>query len=201
MTQRPVVFFGQAPVHIEPRERALDNPAPGVDAEIGFLYQYVPRFPDPDAVALGQVLAENAVKGTVHENDLDDSQQFVRGGYLVPESNGSGPVHRVGGQPPTGQYMARSGVSVSTKRLRPLTHLPASKPPVAPVAVAVFLTLCVSSITAVGQAFFERVLGCSPSGRRSPAPRCRRLLTCQRASTPCPRVVNRPVRPARRTRF
>ena len=69
MTQRPVVFFGQASVHVEPRERALDNPAPGVDAEIGFPHQYMRRFLDPDTVALGQVLAENAVKGTVHEND------------------------------------------------------------------------------------------------------------------------------------
>ena len=107
MTQCPVIFFGQAPIHVEPRERALDNPAPGVDAEIGFPHQYVCRFPDPDAVALGQVLAENTAKGTVHENDLDGSQQFVRGGHLVPESNGSGPVHRVGGQHPTGQHLAQ----------------------------------------------------------------------------------------------
>ena len=105
--QRSVVFFGQAPIHVEPCERALDNPAPDVDAEIGFPHQYVCRFPDPDAVALGQVLAENTVKGTVHENDLDDSQQFVRGGYLVPESNGSGPGHRVGGQHPNDQHLTQ----------------------------------------------------------------------------------------------
>ena len=112
MTQRPVVFFGQeAPVHVEPRECALDNPAPGVDAEIGFPHQYARRFLDPDAVALGQVLAENIVKGTVHENDLDGSQQFVRGGYLVPESNGRGSVHRVSGPHPTGPHLARLNCS------------------------------------------------------------------------------------------
>ena len=104
MTQRPVVFFGQASVHVEPRERALDNPAPGVDAEIDFPHQYARRFLDPDAVALGQVLAENIVKGTVYETDLDSSQQFVRGGYLVPETNGRCPVHCVSGQHPTGQH-------------------------------------------------------------------------------------------------
>ena len=64
MTQHSVVFFGQAPVHVEPRERALDNSAPGVDAEIGFPHRYARWFLDPDAVALGQVLAENAVKGS-----------------------------------------------------------------------------------------------------------------------------------------
>ena len=105
MTQRRVVFFGQAPVHVEPRERALDNPAPSVDTESGFPHQYARWFLDPEAVALGQVLAENVVKGTVHENDLDGVQQFVRGGYLVPESNGSGSVHRVSGQHSTGQHL------------------------------------------------------------------------------------------------
>ena len=107
MTQRSVVFFGQVPVHVELRERALDNSAPGVDAETGFPHRYARWFLDPDAVALGQLLAENAVKGPVHENDLDGSQQFVRGGYLVPESNGSGSVHRVSGAHPTGQHLAR----------------------------------------------------------------------------------------------
>ena len=72
-----------------------------MDAEIGFPHQYVHRFLNPDTVALGQVLAENAVKGTIHENDLDGSQQFACGGHLVSESNGSGSVHRVGGQHPT----------------------------------------------------------------------------------------------------
>ena len=48
-----------------------------MDAEIGFPHQYARWFLDPDAVALGQVLAENSVKGTVHENALDSSQQFV----------------------------------------------------------------------------------------------------------------------------
>ena len=75
MAQGSVVFFRQAPVHVESREGALDNPAPGVDAEIGFPHQYVCRFPDPDAVALSQVPAENAVKGTVHEHDLNGPQQ------------------------------------------------------------------------------------------------------------------------------
>ncbi len=199
MTQRPVVFFGQAPVHVEPRERALDNPAPGVDAEIGFPHQYVHRFLDPDAVAPGQVPAETAVKGTVHENDLDGPQQFVRGGHLVPKAMAAAPSTASVGS--TRLASTWPSVSVSTRRLRPLTNLPASKPTVAPVAVAVFLTLCVSSITAVGQAFFGRVPGCSPSNRRLPAPRCRRLPTCQSTSTPCSRAVNRPVRPARRTRF
>ena len=49
MMQRPVVFFGKAPVHVEPRERALDNPAPSVGAGIDFPHQYVRRFLDPDA--------------------------------------------------------------------------------------------------------------------------------------------------------
>ena len=111
MTKRPVVFFGQAPVHVESRKRALDNPAPGVDAETSFPHRYAHWFLDPDAVALGQLLAENTVKGTVHENDLDGSQQFVRGGYLVPESNGRGSVHRVSGPHPTGQHLARLNCS------------------------------------------------------------------------------------------
>jgi hypothetical protein len=42
---------------------------------------------------------------------------------------------------------------MSTSRLRPLTNLPASKPTVLPVAVAAFLTLCVSIMTPVGCAF------------------------------------------------
>ena len=111
MTKCSVLFFGQAPVHVEPRERAFDNPALGVDTEIGFSHQYARRFLDPDAVALGQVLTENTLKGTVHENDLDGFQQFVRGGYLAPESNGHGSVHHVSGQHPTGEYLARLNYS------------------------------------------------------------------------------------------
>ena len=111
MTKRSVLFFGQALVHIESRERAFDNPVLGVDAEIGFPHQYACRFLDPDAVALGQVLTENTLKGTVHENDLDGFQQFVRGGYLAPESKGRDPVHHVSGQHPTGQHLARLNYS------------------------------------------------------------------------------------------
>ena len=84
-----------------------------MSAEIGFPHQYVRQFLNPDAVALDQVLTENDAKKTVHENELNGSQQFVRGGYLALESKGSDSVHRVGEQQPTA--CTWPSVSVSTR--------------------------------------------------------------------------------------
>jgi len=104
----------------------LDHPAPGVEAEISFRYQYMRRFLDPDTVVLGQVLMEDAGKRTVYENDRDYSWQLVQGIHLVLESNGNGHAHTAS----SGSTRLAStwpSVSVSTRRLRPLTNLPASK--------------------------------------------------------------------------
>lgn len=92
MTQRPVAFFGQAGT-AAPREGALDRPASGVGAEIGFPHPHPHRFLDPDAVALDLVLAENAVNGTVHKNDLDGPRQYVR--VTAPSSHTPAPFRRV----------------------------------------------------------------------------------------------------------
>ena len=134
-----------------------------MDAEIGFLHQHVGRFLNPDAVSLRQLLAKNAVKGTVDEHHLHLTQQVVGGGHLVPKAMAAGPSTALAGN----TLLARTwlSVSVSTRRLRPLTNLPVSNRTVAPVAVAAFLTLCESRITAVGQAFFRPVPGCLRAGR------------------------------------
>ena len=67
-----------------------------MNAEIRFLHQHVGRFLNPDAVALRQVLAKNAVKLTVDEHHLHLAQQVVGGGYLVPKSDGRRAVDGVG---------------------------------------------------------------------------------------------------------
>ena len=72
-----------------------------MDAEIGFFHQHIHRFLDADAVALGQVLAKNAVKRAVDGHHLYLAQQVVRRGHLVPEGDGGRAVGRVGRQHPT----------------------------------------------------------------------------------------------------
>jgi len=107
MAHRSAIFFGQAPLRAQPSKRALDNPAPSVEAEIRFHDQHVRWFFDSNCVAPGQMLPKNAVKRTVDEYDLHLTQQVVRGGNLVPKGNGGRPVHRIGGQYLTSQHMTQ----------------------------------------------------------------------------------------------
>ena len=131
-----------------------------------FFDQYVDWFLNPNAVALGKVLAKAPVKRTVDEYYLNVGQQVMCSGPFVPAAMAAGPSSSALA---VSTRLARTwpSVSVSTRRLRPLTSLPAATATatVAPVAVAAFLTLCVSSMTAVGQAFFRPTPGYSRSGR------------------------------------
>ncbi len=133
-----------------------------MNAEICFFRQHVGGFLDLDVVALGQVFAKSPVERAVDEYDLHLLQQVVRGGHFVQKAMAAVPSCWPAGN--TRLASAWSSVSVSTKRLRPLTSLPAPKPTGPPVAGIVFFKLCVSGITAVGQAFFGPLPGCSPSG-------------------------------------
>ena len=163
-----------------------------MNAEICFLHQHMSGFPDPEVVALDQVLAKSPVEHPVDEYDLHLLQQVVGSGHLVPKGNDRRPVVLASTWP---------RVSVSTKRLRPVTSLPASKPAVTPVAGAAFLTLCVSIITAVGPAFFGPVRGNSHSDKCLPVPTSHRLPTWQNTSKPCSKGKSRLANPATRTRF
>lgn len=160
-----VIFFGQAPVGAEPGEGALDNPAPGVDAEIGFPPQHVRRFFDPDAVALGQMRAKDAVNRTVNEDHLHLAQQLVHGGYLVPEGDGGGPVHGIGRQHPAGQHVAeRIGQHQPLTPFDQLARVEAHRGPGG--RGRVFHALRIQDY-GCGAGFFWPVLGSPPSGRQA----------------------------------
>ncbi len=105
--QTSVVFFGQSAICAQPGKGALDNPAPGMNAEIGFFDQHMDWFLHSDAVAVGQVLAKNAVERTVDEHDLHLAQQVVLRGHRVPESDGGRAIGGIGWQHPAGQDVAQ----------------------------------------------------------------------------------------------
>ena len=78
-----------------------------MDGKIGFFDQHLRRFLDANAVAVGQVLAKNAVKRAIDEDDLHLAQQVVGGDHFVLKGNGGRPVHRVGRHDATDQHVAQ----------------------------------------------------------------------------------------------
>ena len=65
------------------------------------------RFFAADAVAVGHVLAKNAVNRAIDEEDLHLAQQVVDGGHFVPTGNGRRLVHRAGQHDAAGQHVAQ----------------------------------------------------------------------------------------------
>ena len=134
-----------------------------MNAEICFLRQHVGGFLDLDVVALGQMLTKSPVERAVDEYDLHLLQQVVRGGHLVPKGDGRRPVVLASRQHAAGQRVVqRVGQHQALAVLDQLARAEAHR--AAPVAGAAFFTLCVSGITAVGQAFLGPLPGYSPSG-------------------------------------
>lgn len=64
-------------------------------------------FLDANALALGQVLAADAVEGAVDANQLHPVQQVVAGGHLLPAGNGARAIGGVSWQNPAGEHVAQ----------------------------------------------------------------------------------------------
>lgn len=127
---------------------------------------------DPQAVAWGPVLGQEARKRMVPNAPRPPSQQ----GGRPPRCSRCPPRPRPARAGPL------PGVSSRTRRWRPLTRWPASKPSVSPVAVAAFFPRCVARRTPVGGAFW----GHSPDKRPADKPLARRVRP--RAAGPRPRA-------------
>ncbi|WP_231590789.1 hypothetical protein [Hymenobacter terrenus] len=105
-----------------------------MNAKVRFLHQHVRRFLDANAVAVGQMLPKHAFKGAIDENDLHLAQQWGAA-TSYQKAMAAGPSAALAGNTRLASTLP------STKRLRPLRSLSASKPTVCLVILR-FLICC-----------------------------------------------------------